>query len=55
MNGSNPEKPTECTNCGALRLYKFQVDGARAIEQGAALNRGFGVFDDMGLGKTVSP
>jgi hypothetical protein len=51
----NPDKPTECTECGALKLYKFQVDGAIAIEQGAALNHGFGVFDDMGLGKTVMP
>jgi SNF2 family DNA or RNA helicase len=52
---NNPEKPTECTECGALKLYKFQVEGALAIEQGVALNKGFGVFDDMGLGKTVMP
>jgi hypothetical protein len=51
----NPDKPTECTECGALKLYKFQVEGAIAIETGAALNRGFGVFDDMGLGKTIQP
>jgi len=51
----NPEKPTECTTCSALKLYKFQCDGAIAIEQGTALNHGFGVFDDMGLGKTIQP
>ena len=52
---SNPDKPTECVKCTAQRLYPFQVDGATALEQGAALNRGFGIFDDMGLGKTVMP
>ena len=51
----NPDKPTECVNCGALKLYKFQCEGAAAIEQGAAINNGFGVFDDMGLGKTIQP
>lgn len=51
----NPDKPTECVNCGALKLYKFQAEGATALEQGAALNHGFGIFDDMGLGKTVMP
>lgn len=51
----NPDKPTECTECGALKLYQFQVEGAHAIEQGIALNKGFGLFDDMGLGKTVQP
>lgn len=52
---NNPDKPTECTECGALKLYPFQVEGAHAIEQGIALNKGFGLFDDMGLGKTVQP
>ena len=51
----NPDKPTECTSCGALKLYNFQVEGARALEIGAALNKGFGIFDDMGLGKTIQP
>jgi SNF2-related domain/Helicase conserved C-terminal domain len=52
---SNPDKPTECVTCGALKLYKFQADGATALESGAALNHGFGIFDDMGLGKTIQP
>jgi hypothetical protein len=51
----NPDKPTQCTSCGALKLYNFQVEGARALEIGAALNKGFGIFDDMGLGKTIQP
>jgi hypothetical protein len=52
---SNPDKPTECTICGAFKLYPFQVDGCHALEKGAALGKGLGIFDDMGLGKTVMP
>lgn len=42
-----------CTVCGEFKLYDFQVIGARAVETGLALQKGFGVFDDMGLGKTI--
>jgi len=52
---TNIDRPTECVNCGAFKLYPFQVEGSQAIEKGLALNRGFALFDDVGLGKTVQP
>ncbi|MEM3038643.1 MAG: DEAD/DEAH box helicase [Thermoplasmata archaeon] len=42
-----------CDDCGAFRLYEFQVEGARFIESCLSVNNGVGLFDDMGLGKTV--
>lgn len=44
---------TQCNICGEYRLFPFQIAGARAIESGLAVQKGFGLFDDMGLGKTV--
>lgn len=46
---------TKCIECGAFKLYPFQVDGCLALEKGAALHHGFGLFHEMGLGKTVMP
>lgn len=46
---------TICIECGAFKLYPFQVDGCLALEKGAALHHGFGLFHEMGLGKTVMP
>ena len=45
----------QCGDCGAYRLYPFQVEGARFIEQGLAAGKGVGLFDDPGLGKTIQP
>lgn len=42
-----------CFRCGNFRLMPFQIEGARFIEQGLAVQKGVGLFDDMGLGKTV--
>lgn len=39
-----------CTKCPARKLFKFQVEGARLVEQ--AFGRS-GIFDEQGLGKTV--
>src|SRR5262245_17766040 len=43
-------KDNKCINCGASRLFKFQVEGALFVER--AFGRA-GIFDEMGLGKTV--
>jgi SNF2 family DNA or RNA helicase len=43
----------QCQMCGEYKLFNFQVTGARALEVGLAMQKGFGIFDDMGLGKTV--
>lgn len=43
---------TRCTKCPAKKLYPFQVDGAKAIEQAGGK---LGLFDEMGLGKTIQP
>lgn len=45
----------KCKNCGAFRLFDFQVEGARFIEKSLAVNLGAGIFDEMGLGKTIQP
>lgn len=42
-----------CTKCGENRLYEFQVEGARFLENGLQIQKGAAVFDEMGLGKTV--
>jgi SNF2-related domain/Helicase conserved C-terminal domain/SprT-like family len=46
---------TVCMECGAFKLYPFQVDGCLALEKGISLGKGFGLFHEMGLGKTVMP
>lgn len=43
----------QCQVCGEYRLFNFQIIGARALEVGLAMQKGFGLFDDMGLGKTM--
>ena len=43
----------QCDTCGEYKLFNFQVIGARALESGLSMQKGFGLFDDMGLGKTV--
>jgi hypothetical protein len=43
----------QCNKCGEYRLMPFQLIGAKAVESGLSMQKGFGVFDDMGLGKTV--
>lgn len=43
----------KCERCGEFKLYNFQVNGAKALESGLSIQKGFGLFDDMGLGKTV--
>ena len=45
--------PNRCLKCGEYKLFNYQVTGATALENGLALQKGFGLFDDMGLGKTV--
>jgi SNF2 family DNA or RNA helicase len=35
------------------KLYPFQIQGARFIEEALAINNGAAIFDEMGLGKTV--
>jgi SNF2 family DNA or RNA helicase len=42
-----------CLNCNEYRGFPFQVEGARFIEAGLAVNKGAAIFDEMGLGKTV--
>lgn len=46
-------KKNRCEVCGEFKLFDFQVTGAKALESGLSMQKGFGVFDDMGLGKTV--
>ena len=46
---------TKCFHCKAKKLYPFQVEGARFLEVGTAINRGAALFDEMGLGKTIQP
>lgn len=41
---------TICSKCGAKRLFKYQIEGARAIEKADGR---FAIFDEMGLGKTI--
>src|SRR5215469_8336659 len=41
---------TVCINCGAKKLYPFQIAGARALERA---NGRLAIFDEMGLGKTI--
>ena len=40
----------QCNNCGEYKLYPFQVEGARFLEQA---NGRAAIFDQQGLGKTV--
>lgn len=44
-----------CVKCDGYKLFQFQVDGARFIEEALASGSGAGLFDEMGLGKTVQP
>lgn len=55
VNCEHEWNKTVCMKCNAFKLYPFQVTGCYAIEKGAALQHGFGLFDEMGLGKTVMP
>jgi hypothetical protein len=41
-----------CVKCGGFRLYPYQIDGARFLEAGLAVNKGAMCADEMGLGKT---
>lgn len=41
---------TKCIECGAKRLYPFQIEGARALENAGGR---LALFDEMGLGKTI--
>jgi hypothetical protein len=43
----------KCTKCGEFKLLPFQIVGAKCMESGLSMQKGFGLFDDMGLGKTV--
>lgn len=44
---------TQCNKCGEFKLYPFQVEGAKFIEQALSVAKGAGIFDEMGLGKTI--
>lgn len=44
---------TKCNKCGEFKLYQFQIEGAKFIEQALATAKGAGIFDEMGLGKTI--
>jgi SNF2 family DNA or RNA helicase len=55
FDGSNQCKhewngKTVCKNCGAKKLYQYQIEGARALERA---NGRLAIFDEMGLGKTI--
>jgi hypothetical protein len=41
---------SKCIRCGARKLYDFQVDGARKIEENGGR---FALFDEQGLGKGI--
>lgn len=43
----------QCKHCQEFKLHPFQVEGARFLESGLAVNSGGAIFDEMGLGKTV--
>lgn len=46
-------KLNQCEKCLEYKLFPFQVEGARFIEQALATNKGVLLCDEMGLGKTI--
>lgn len=42
-----------CTKCNENRLYEFQVEGSRFLENAVQIQQGGMTADEMGLGKTV--
>lgn len=41
---------TKCELCDAKRLYEYQIEGAKKLEEA---NGKLAIFDEMGLGKTI--